>query len=557
MSAAPTFAGWLDDFFAAYYRRRPVNATFIGVHDYDRALPDLSPDGVAATVAELDALLARLDALPAEPLSPAAAMDRELAHGFLAIQCWELGSEHFQRANPCVYTGEAVFGAIGLLLRDFAPLEERAAAAAKRMRAVPTLLAQGQANLRRVPTAWAERALRECEGALAFCGPGIDRLIAEGGLGGAELRAAADEAGRAFQGFAAFLRGGVEAVDRGYACGDEALERYIRRGHFLDQGADAIAAYARETIAECRSALEAGAADFGASDWREALAGLAELHPAAEGYYARYGELWEACRALAVERELLTWPEYPLRYVPQPAWAREAAPKLYFLFYRAPAAFDHAPVVDYLVTPVEPGMAAEERRRLLRATNDSVIKLNHVVHHGAIGHHVQNWHAYRAESRVGQVAAVDCASRIAMFCGGTMAEGWACYATDLMDEAGFLTPLERYSQHHARIRMAARALVDVELHRDRMTLAEAVTCYVETAGMSPEAARSEAVKNSMFPGAALIYLLGADQIHGLRRALAAREGAAFSLRRFHDRFLSYGSVPVSLIARAMLSEHAI
>src|SRR5947207_8706216 len=104
-------------------------------------------------------------------------------------------------------------------------------------------------------------------------------------------------------------------------------------------------------------------------------------------------------------------------------------------------------------------MPPAEQARRLRATNDSVIKLNHVVHHGAIGHHVQNWYAFRAASRIGQVAAADCASRIALFCGGTMAEGWACYATDLMDEFGFLTPLEQYSQFHSRLRMAARALV--------------------------------------------------------------------------------------------------
>ena len=102
-------------------------------------------------------------------------------------------------------------------------------------------------------------------------------------------------------------------------------------------------------------------------------------------------------------------------------------------------------------------MPAASRQRLLRATNDSVIKLNHVVHHGAIGHHVQNWHAFRAESRIGQIAAVDCASRIALFCGGTMAEGWACYATDLMDEFGFLTPLEHFAERRPAADGRARA----------------------------------------------------------------------------------------------------
>jgi hypothetical protein len=556
MSAAPAFTSWLDDVFAAYFRRNPVSATFIGVHTHDHLLPDLSPPAVAAAGAEIDAQLGRLAALPPEPLTPGEALDRELAEAALEIQRWELGAAQFHTGNPAFYTGEAIFGVIGLFLRDFAPLEERAAAAAARLSAVPAFLAQAQANLAHGPAAWAERARRECAAAQTFLGGGVNWLIARHGLERHGLRAAADRAAAAFAAFDGFLAHELPATEGGYACGAAALELYIRRAHFLDLDADAIAAYARDVIAACQAALDEGAAAFGAGGWREALAGLADIHPSPEGYYGRYGELWEACRATAQAQDLLTWPDYPLRYVPQPEWARGAAPQLYFLFYRAPAAFDHAPVVDYLVTPIEPDLPAEERRRRLRATNDSVIKLNHVVHHGAIGHHVQNWHAYRAESRFGRVAAVDCASRIALPCGGTMAEGWACYATDLMEEAGFLTPLERYSQHQARLRMAARALVDVELHRGRMTLAEAAALYQEAAGMAPEAARGEAVKNSMFPGMALMYLLGTDQIHGLRRAVAAREGERFSLRGFHDRLLSYGSIPVALIARAMLAEGA-
>jgi hypothetical protein len=107
-----------------------------------------------------------------------------------------------------------------------------------------------------------------------------------------------------------------------------------------------------------------------------------------------------------------------------------------------------------VVTPVDASMERDEQERRLRATNTSVIKLNHVVHHGAIGHHVQNAHAYAGPSAIGQIAAVDCASRIGMFLGGTMAEGWACYATDLMDEIGFLTPDESLAQQHTRARPA-------------------------------------------------------------------------------------------------------
>lgn len=40
------------------------------------------------------------------------------------------------------------------------------------------------------------------------------------------------------------------------------------------------------------------------------------------------------------------------------------------------------------------------------------------------------------------------------------------------------------------------------------------------------------------------------------KRLQERDGAAFSARAFHDRFLSYGSLPVALIGNSMLSEGA-
>jgi uncharacterized protein (DUF885 family) len=55
----------------------------------------------------------------------------------------------------------------------------------------------------------------------------------------------------------------------------------------------------------------------------------------------------------------------------------------------------------------------------------------------------------------------------------------------------------------------------------------------------------------MFPGMALIDQMGADTIHRLRAETARRTGPDFDLRRFHDTFLSHGSIPVSLIAEEM------
>ena len=66
--------------------------------------------------------------------------------------------------------------------------------------------------------------------------------------------------------------------------------------------------------------------------------------PTAAEYYARYQEIWDRVRQTAESRELLTWPDFPIRYVPRPHWVRDAAPDLYFLYYRSPAAFGRPPV---------------------------------------------------------------------------------------------------------------------------------------------------------------------------------------------------------------------
>ncbi|HJZ47200.1 MAG TPA: DUF885 family protein [Roseiflexaceae bacterium] len=550
MTNAPAFTAWLDDFFTSFYQRRPVSATFVGVHDYDERLPDFSQQGLGDMLADAESLLARLRALPVEPLSEAAGLDRRLAEGFLELQRWEMADGRFSWRNPSALTGEAAFGVISLLRRPFAPIGQRLEAAIARMEAIPGLLAQGRATLRDVPTAWAERALGECTGMLRLFGDGIARLAQEHHEYAAQLALAGEHATAAVREFERFLKDELRHDrDEGYACGAEALDLLLRRGHFLLQSADEIERYAEEQLSTSLAYLAGRAPDFGVVAWPKVLAQLADVHPSVEGYYARYAELWQACRALAEERRLLTWPEYPIRFVPRPAWARAAAPHLYFLFYHSPAPLDQLPEVEYLVTPIELDMPADEQERLLRANNESVIKLNHVVHHGALGHHVQNWYAFCAESRIGRVAGVDCASRIAMFCAGSMTEGWACYATELMDEAGLLTPLEAFAERHTRLRMAARALVDVRLHTGRISLDQAAAFYQERVGMAPAAAKSEAAKNSMFPGTALMYLVGTDTIRQLRDELSARPG--FKLRAFHDRLLSYGSVPAALVAERM------
>lgn len=654
---------WLDDFFRSYCVHRPVNATFIGIHDFDDRLPDCSENGVGDLVAGMEGLLSRARRLegergagaeggnaraggdrgasagkgmghrdrmtsageglpprdrmtspgegmpprdrttsPGEGMGPrdrgaaegggrpprdaaAVALDVRLASGFLRIALWEAESGHFHRGNPSFFTGEAVFGPFSLLLSDFAPLPERVESLIHRLEAVPDLLEEGRRWLGGGPgchPAWTGRALRECQGALAFLDGGVEAVMAdlvrgwrEGAPGGegargvrdpshltSALRRAAATAAGAFGDFRHWLEVDGPSASEEVGCGPDILDLHLREGHFLSRRAREIAAHAREEMEATRGWLEARAGEVGASSPEEALAMLRTRHPSAEEYLARHGEIWRSCRRVAEAAELVTWPDDPPpRYLPRPRWARAAAPHLYFLFYRSPAAVDRPAEHDYLVASLPEEADEETRSAFLRTHNDAVIRANHVIHHGGLGHHVQNGYAFRAPSRIGRMAAVDCAARIALHCGGTMAEGWACYTTELMAELaeagveGGMTRLEAYAERAARIRMCCRAIVDVELHSGRMSLEEAADFYREKAGMPREAALGEAVKNSMFPAMALMYREGVEEIQRVRRELSTALGEGFSLRRYHDELLSWGSIPVTLAgerARAVL-----
>lgn len=552
-------------FLEHYYRRRPVNATFTGVHDYDGQLPDWSPDGLAALASEMATLRDELSSPPSSTFvehprrgpSSGTPVDTLLARAFLDIQIDEVTGAHFQRRNPALFTGEALFGLISLVTRAFAPVASRVESVRARLARVPAFLADGRASLTQaVPSLWRARASRECLAAETFLDDGLPRYLHEQGVereGDADLLHAAREG---FAGFRDWLEHDVPTVpDTDPAsCGAPFFSLLLRRGHFVTESVDSLRDRALAELAEQRDVLERDARDLDPDGWPAIQARLAADHPTLDDYVPTFEHEWQSCREAALSAHLVTWPDWPLRYVPIPSHTRDVAPMLYYLFYRSPAPFDPHVDAESLVPPISENLSARDRDARLRASNRSVIRLNHVIHHGAIGHHVQNHAAYRAASVLGRIAAVDCASRIGMFSAGTMAEGWACYVVDLMEEIGYLTPEERVSQTHTRIRQLARALLDIGLHVDGWPVDRGLRFWQETVGASTDVARGEVTRASMFPGTAIMYWLGTGMIHGLRRQWLLDHDGPDRLRRFHDTFLSHGSVPVALIARMMRGE---
>ena len=554
------FERFYQRFFYTFLMRRPVNASFLGRHEFDDMLPDYSPKACADTVMEMQAQLQESRGFEEKELLPRQCLDKKLLEGYLEIQLWEFSSPHFQKGNPSLYTGEAVFGMLVCILSDYAPAPLRYETMAGRMEKFPAFFAQAKENIKNAPLEWTKRAVKECEGGIAFLEKGLQRALEKDGYSSVRLENAAATALHALVDYKSWLENELfNAPREAVAAGQEALQLMMDKAHFADVTLDEQLAYAQAEVEKATKYLLEHAADFGAKTAEEALAGLTKLHPDAEGYLQKFGETWSAVEKLARENDLVTWPDFPIEYINQYEWAKECAPNLYFLFYRAPAAFNRPRILEYLAPPLRPGeKSPEEVEAFLRANNDEVIKNNHVVHHGSIGHHVQNYNAYHQEnSLIGQFAGCDAASRPEMLCSGTMIEGWAVYVTRLVGEYGFHTPLESYAEVQGHRRMAARTVVDIRLHSGEFTLEQAAAYYQENTGMGEAAAMGEAVKNSMFPGGALIYLYGCDTILRFREEVRAYKGKDFSIGRFHDDFLSYGSIPVSLVCSQLKQKYGM
>ncbi len=119
-----------------------------------------------------------------------------------------------------------------------------------------------------------------------------------------------------------------------------------------------------------------------------------------------------------------------------------------------------------------------------------------------------------------------------------------------MAEVGFLSPMEHLALLHTRLRLAARAVLDL-----RVNLAgdvDGASEYAGTVGADRQVGHDEELRVAMHPGSGIMYLLGE---RGLER-IAADHGfpagqPAIDRRALHRAVLHCGAIPVSVISQVL------
>lgn len=131
-------------------------------------------------------------------------------------------------------------------------------------------------------------------------------------------------------------------------------------------------------------------------------------------------------------------------------------------------------------------------------------------------------------------------------------EGWAFYLEEMMLQAGWLDarPKAREIHYILQANRAARLAPELKVHSGEWSLDQALTSLADRTPYWMEKTDDTAVYDMALylrqPGLGLNYYFGKLQLEQLLAEVGHKEGQAFNLGRFHDRFIASGIIPIAL-----------
>ena len=529
-----------DDAVASWCATYPAEATFLGDHSHDDRLGDPTAAAEQRRRGELTALIGQLDELPADELDTADTVDRDILRTAAESELLALTDLDEASWNPMLHNpGQALYG---LLSRDFAPLPERLANVAGRLRAVPDYLEAARGRLGDMCRVHVETAIGQLEGTLALIEGEIPAAVAEAGTG-QDLSREIGQAAAAVRAHQDWLRGQLEGAQRSARLGKELFADKLaltlatpwQPNSLLDQAyrdLDRVEAELAELVGRTTGAGTADRAAIAAE-----FARLAEDAPTSETILRLCREALTETTEFVRRHDLLTLFDDPVDIIEMPEIDRGVA----VAYCVAVGALETAPLAtQFAVSPTPMDWSAERVRSFYREYNNHMLH-NLTIHEAMPGHVEQLSHAhrYQASNRVRGV-----------FGSGSFIEGWAVYAEELMAGLGYRSDISveaaaavRMQQLKMQLRTTLNTIMDVSFHTGELDERQAMELMTvrgyqeegEAAGKWRRVQLSSTQLSTYFVG----YLEVGGLVADLRRARPS-----WSDRQLHDEVLNYGSPPV-------------
>lgn len=610
-----TFAQLRDRYFVYHLDRNPVTSTYLGGDGYSPTLADTNTRlrdyreaSLDAELKEYKALRASIAAIPATGLSGSEKSDQKLMLAQLDFLIHQIGDLHYYQRSLDTYVAEPFRGVdwqiqqmpeipAGLLGNegDWQQVVTRSLAIPAYLEIAKTNLLAGKKNgsipdKRMVQRDGINGSRANAEyfrttlpkTAQQFLG---SRPFAAGMM--TQITAAGATAANAWEQFAAWLSQNYdvnEALDR-YAAGEREYEWRVHNilqdprsaAELYEYGASQVALYtgkivdvAREFSQTAKLGLPFGSDADNYASVKKVMDFLSKDSPKDDDQLFKwYRDAGDRAVAYGREHNLFDVPAtYRLDVVPTPPVLQSTIDAAY---YPAPP-FKQSGVGRFYLTPT--GNSPEALK-----LNNFASVADTAVHEGFPGH---DWHFKYMTEHKAQISnirwltpgAVEDSS--SMWSDSMAAEGWGLYSEELMSEPvaghkyGFYSPGEYLYELQGQLLRAVRIRVDVGIHTNRMTFDDAIDYFTEhvlfTPGARVRAATDPAAKAafdsatraiyrySKWPTQAITYNLGKNAIIELREACKAKSGESFSAKKFHERFMSQGQIPVAYVRDSFLEE---
>jgi uncharacterized protein (DUF885 family) len=525
------------DYLALLEAHSPEHATALGLHGHDSELDDRSLAAFEKSIADEEAMLARLKRELAHPhASRAARTDLAILLHSLEVDIRSKRDLRPLERNPTLYTSP-MYAFFLMMARDYAPAGERAKNALFRIEKIPAVVAAAKVNMKNPPRVWTQVAIEMASAAALFFDDQRAPLSAALPAEAVRIDAAIHTAKTAYAEYRGFLEKTLLPRSNGdYAAGRALFDYLLHQDYFLDEGADAVLALGKRIFAETEAQMDAIAhrIDPSAKGWPEVARRVKAKHPSAAELLPTYRDEVARARGFLVAKDAVPFPPGDeCEVIDTPPFQRSTIT----------AAYDEPPPLDkttrglFFVTPVDPSLSPEKQEEMLRE-NDHADQVDTVVHETYPGHHLQLSFARLHPSLMRKI------TDAAIF-----SEGWGLYSEELMAELGYYTDEERLMQLEWTLVRAARIVLDVGLHTQGMSFDDAMAMLTDRVHLEHELALSEVKRYTLRPTQPLSYLVGREMIFKMRERYKARDPPGYTLKKFHAEILSHGSIAPGLIAR--------
>ena len=133
---------------------------------------------------------------------------------------------------------------------------------------------------------------------------------------------------------------------------------------------------------------------------------------------------------------------------------------------------------------------------------------------------------------------------------GAYGEGWALYTESLGSELGlYKDPYQYFGMLGNEMHRAIRLVVDTGIHSKGWTREQAIQYSLENEAESEASIIAEIERYMAIPGQALSYKIGQLKIIELRKKAEAKMGSKFDIRKFHEKVLESGVLPLALLEK--------